>query len=127
MMTVSEFLRREASLPAYPGACCRMADKWFLERCGFSALSRFGRDFQTDEDVSAWLAEPGGIAVAVNRVMRTSGFKKTTEPREGDAGLIIHQGRLCMALHSGTQWVSRDDRGMIGAPLSATWKAWRVP
>ncbi|BCH32644.1 hypothetical protein MesoLjLc_45740 [Mesorhizobium sp. L-8-10] len=125
-MTIDEFIRAEAALPGYPGACCRMADKWVTRVTGFSALARFGRDFRTDEDVRAWLAEPGGLAVAVNRVMRAGGFAKTRDPQAGDVGLIVHAGRLCMAIHAGSVWVSRDDSGMIGAPLGAGWKAWRV-
>lgn len=125
-MTIEEFVRREASLPPYPGACCRMVDRWFVERCGFSALARFGRDFKTDEDVKCWLAEPGGIAVAVNRVMRAAGFKKTSQPSAGDVGLAFHGERLCMALHVGTQWLSRDENGLIGLPLANVWKAWKV-
>ena len=125
-MTVQEFIRREASLPPYPGACCRMIDHWFVARLGFSALVRFGRDFETDEDVKQWLAEPGGIAVAVNRVMRAAGFRKTNEPGAGDVALIIHRGRICMALNDGSRWVSRDDQGMIGVPLGSPCKAWKL-
>jgi hypothetical protein len=103
-----------------------MVDNWFLERCGFSALSRYGRDFDTEEDVQQWLAEPGGIAVAVNRVMRKAGFAKTKTPQAGDVGLVFHGARLCMALHVGTQWLSRSDAGLIGLPLGNVWKAWKV-
>ena len=126
-MMPEEFLRREAMLPTSPGSCCRMVDDWIRHVTGFSALSRFGRDFRTDEDVARWLAEPGGIAVAVNRVMRSVGFPKTTEPRKGDVGLVFHSGRLCMAIHAGKQWVSRDDSGLIGVPPANLWKAWRLP
>lgn len=125
-MTIEEFIAAEAALPAYPGACCRMADKWFAARTGFSALASYGRDFETEDDVQEWLAEPGSIAVAVNRVMRSSGCSKTGTPRKGDVGLVVHDSKLCMAIHAGDCWVSRDDGGLIGAPLSAVWKAWRV-
>lgn len=126
-MTPMEFVRLEASLPPYPGACCRMIDKWIRMNWGFSALTRFGRDFETDEDVARWLAEPGGIAVAVNRVMRVGGFAKTKEPMAGDVGLVVDEKRhLCMAIHVDTQWISRDEVGMIGTPLSRVWKAWEV-
>jgi hypothetical protein len=125
-MNVTEFVRREASLPPYPGACCRMVDRWICEKTGFSALSRFGRDFRTEEDVKAWLAEPGGIAVAVNRVMRAAGIPKTKDPKPGDVGLVFHKGRLCMAVFDGAMWFSRDENGMIGVPSSALWKAWSL-
>jgi len=125
-MTIEEFVQREASLPPYPGACCRMVDRWLVERCGFSALARFGRDFDTDDDVARWLAEPGGIAVAVNRVMRAAGFKKTKEPLAGDVGLVFRGPLLCMSIHAGKQWVSRDESGLVGLPLAHVWKAWSL-
>nr|WP_244444527.1 hypothetical protein [Nitratireductor basaltis] len=64
--------------------------------------------------------------MAVNRVMRASGFRKTKEPASGDVGLIIHDGKLCMAIHTGSIWFSRDENGLIGAPLNSVWKAWRI-
>lgn len=131
-MNVDEFVRREAKLPPYPGACCRMVDKWIMERMGFSALSRFGRDFDNDDDVKTWLAEPGGIAVAVNRVMRTAGIARAKVPIIGDVGLAFQkplngEPRLCMGLHTGRAWMSRDEFGLIGIPLDHVWKAWRIP
>lgn len=125
-MTLDEFLRREASLPPYPGACCRMVDKWIREVTGFSALGRFGRDFHNDEDVRQWLAEPGGIAVAVNRVMRACGYQKTKEPQVGDVGLVVHRERLAMAIRGRDAWLGRDDAGMFCAASGAVWKAWRI-
>jgi hypothetical protein len=125
-VTLPEFVRREAALPPYPGACCRMVDKWIVETCGFSALARFGRDFHTDDDVMRWLAEPGGIAIAVNRVMRSAGFAKTREPVAGDVGLIVVSRRLVMAICAGGNWVGRDENGMICAPRDAFWKAWKI-
>lgn len=131
-MNLDEFVRREASLPPYAGACCRMIDKWIVERTGFSVLRRFGRDFESDADVKVWLAEPGGIAVAVNRVMRAAGIAKTKTPIVGDVGLVFHMSvggerRLCMGLHTGRSWMTRDETSLIGVGLDQVWKAWRIP
>ena len=125
-MTIDEFLRREVSLPGYPGACCRMADKWVVELLGFSPLRAFGRDFENDEDVRQWLSEPGGIAVAVNRVMRANGFSKTNKPQIGDVGLGFRGDLLCAAIKAPRGWVSRDDGGLFTIPDVALWKAWKV-
>lgn len=103
-----------------------MVDKWIKEATGFSALARFGRDFQTDEDVERWLAEPGGIAVAVNRVMRAGGFPKTGMPIDGDVGLVFHQGVHCMAICAQGHWVGRTESGMFATSMLAMWKAWEV-
>lgn len=128
---LDDYLRDEAALPPYPGGCSRMVDKWIRLQTGFSALANFGRDFSTQEEVDAWLSEPGGIAVAVNRVLRTGGFAKTRAPIKGDVGLVFHAPtgaapRLCMAIHAGIAWVSRDDSGIMAIPLDKLWKAWRI-
>lgn len=125
-MDVRDFLLAEANTPARPGACCRIVDDWIRVKTGESALARYGRDYATDADVAAWLAEPGGMAVAVNRVLRAAGLQKTSAPRAGDVGLVTYAGLLRMAIHSGDAWISRGDNGMVAAPLSAVWKAWRI-
>ena len=123
---LADFLRREASLPPYPGACCKMADRWVAGLCGFSPLLRYGRTLSTQNDVQEWLAEPGGIAVAVNRVMRICGFSKTSKPQIGDVGLAVQNQRLCMSVLAPNGWMSRDENGMICAPPDEYWKAWRI-
>lgn len=121
---LAAFLRREAERAPYPGACCRMVDRWITERAGQSALARFGRDFETDEDVRRWLAEPGGIAVAVSRVMRACGYPKTDGPIAGDVGLAFTGGRLAMAIKTPAGWMGRGDEGLFLTPRH--WKAWRI-
>lgn len=127
-----QFLRREAGLPPYPGACCRMADKWVNLIHGFSPLMRYGRPIATGDDVQAWLAEPGGIAVAVNRVMRACGFTKIKEPRIGDVGLVIQGERVgnltpvSMAILGRHGWYSRNASGLMLLPCEAVWKAWAI-
>lgn len=125
-MDVREFLKAEADNSPRPGACCRIVDDWIRAETGASALALYGRDYATDADVDEWLAEPGGLAIAVNRVMRAAGFQKTSVPHAGDVGLVIYAGLLRMAVHSGDAWISRDERGLVAAPLSAVWKAWRI-
>lgn len=128
MIDVTEFVRSEAALPFAWGErdCSTTADRWVRQVTGFSPLARFGRVYKTEIEAREWLREPGGIAVAVNRVMRSCGFQKTAEPKAGDVGLVIWGGRLFVGIHSGVAWFSRDENGLIGAPLDAVWKAWRI-
>ena len=127
-MTVEEFIAAEAEKPFRWGEtdCCATVDRWVRHVVGFSPMSRFGRIHRDEAEAKAWLSEPGSIAVAVNRVARSIGFMKTDCPAPGDFGLILHDGKLCLAIHAGAYWFSRDESGLIGAPLSAVWKAWRV-
>lgn len=129
-MTLEEFLRREAELPAYAGACCRMADRWAYEQTGFSPIERFGRQFHTRSEVDTWLAEPGGLARPFLRVMHMCGFRKTTDPQSGDVGLIVTPRRgvpmLAAAIKTKNAWVSRDDDGFFNAPADSAWLAWEL-
>jgi len=125
-MDVRDFLATEAQAAPRPGACCRIVDDWIMAKTGVSALAAYGRDYVTDDDVEAWLSEHGGLAVAVNRVMRMAGYRKTKHPRAGDVGLIVYAGSLRMAIHSGDAWISRDERGFVAAPLSTVLKSWRI-
>lgn len=131
-MTVEEFVAREAAQDPYPGACCVVVDRWVRHRHGFSMLARYGREIKTDDDVQRWLSEPGGIAVAVNRVMRCCGFTKIKVPQAGDVGLIIHgepvEGHipLSMGIIGQQGWYSRNSRGLLMVPHDAVWKAWAI-
>jgi hypothetical protein len=58
--------------------------------------------------------------------MKLVGFEKTDELQTGDVGLIMHNRKLCLAIHAETFWFSRDETGMIDVPLNAIWKAWSV-
>jgi hypothetical protein len=123
---LTDFLRHETEREPHPGACCRIVDRWCLRRLGFSLLSRFGREYRTQEDVDRWLKEPGGIAIAVNRVMRANGIGKTKNPQVGDVGLVVHRARPCMAIKAPSGWISRDDDGFICVPDQLLLKAWRI-
>ena len=95
-------------------------------------MAAYGRLHGDEAQAKAWLGEPGGIAVAFNRVMRASGLRRTKEPQPGDIGLVLLSlskdgpAKLCIAIHAGRCWFSHDERGLIAAPLDAVWKAWRV-
>lgn len=126
-MNLADFIRAEVARPFQWGEadCASMADRWVRTVAGFSPLAVYGRSYGGPQEARAWLDEPGGIAVAVNRVMRASGFARTKEPRTGDVGLVFCKQQLCVAIHAGRLWLSRDEAGLLGAPLAACWKAWR--
>lgn len=125
---VREFIASESAKPFEWGKtdCASTADRWVSGVLGASPLLIFGRVHHDEAEARAWLSQPGGIAVAVNRVTRNAGLRKTAAPEAGDVGLIIHREKLCVAVHAGGFWFSRDADGLIGAPLTAVWKAWKV-
>lgn len=127
-MTVTEFIATVAAEPFVWGKtdCASIADRWVQHRRGFSPMERYGRRHADEAEARAWLAEPGGIAVAFNRVMRATGFKRTAAPVEGDLALVILDKRMCIAIHAGRLWFSRHEDGLIGAPLDTFWKAWSI-
>lgn len=125
---VSAFIASESEKPFVWGLtdCASTADRWMAGVRGASPLRIFGRVHRDEAEAREWLSQPGGIAVAVNRVMRNAGMSKTAEPVIGDIGLIIHREKLCVAINAGGFWFSRDADGLIGAPLASVWKAWKV-
>lgn len=123
---LAEFIAVEAARPFdwQKSNCGMTADRWMMSVLGYSPLRRYGFILNGDNDDWGGLR----IAVVVNRVMRACGLQKTDEPQIGDVGLIVHgtPPKLCIAIRTPTMWFSRDADGLIGAPLSACWKAWRV-
>lgn len=125
---VSAFIASESEKPFAWGQtdCATTADRWVCGVLGVSPLRIFGRVHRDEVEARSWLEQPGGIAVAVNRVCRSAGLRKTAAPVAGDVGLIIHGDKLCVAIHAGEFWFSRDADGLIGAPLATLFKAWKV-
>ncbi|MBR7653291.1 hypothetical protein KCX83_13265 [Brucella oryzae] len=127
-MEIIEFLSTEAQKPFRWGVsdCVSTTDRWIRLCTGLSPLAWVKRDYVSADEAERILADRGGLAVLVNRAMRGVGIAKTDDPQTGDVGLIIHNGKLCMAVHTGDCWFSHDEHGFIGAPLNAVWKAWRI-
>jgi hypothetical protein len=127
-MDIASYIRTESARPFRWAEtdCAATIDRWIQSATGISPLRTFGRVHRCEAEARAWLDEPGGFPVAVNRVMRAAGFRKTPDARLGDVGLIFHKQQLCLAIHAGRFWFSRNETGLIGAPLAACWKAWRI-
>ncbi|MDT6938558.1 hypothetical protein RI570_21605 [Brucella pseudogrignonensis] len=127
-MHIDEFVAAEARKPFRWGEtdCVSTADRWVRNRTGLSPLAWMGRQYRDEAEASAILSVRGCFPILVNRAMRSQGFEKTASPVCGDVGLIIHNQKLCVAIHAETIWFSHDETGLIGAPLDAIWKAWRI-
>jgi hypothetical protein len=126
---LADFIKGECARPFAYGFsdCGSTADRWVRRALGFSPMAVYGMAYSGPTEAEAWLRQPGGLAVAFNRVMRASGLRRTKEPRPGDIGLVFAgQGRLAVAIHAGRCWFSHDEHGLIAAPLDAVWKAWSV-
>jgi len=125
-MTVEEFIAAEAAKPFTWGEtdCASTASRWVEAVTGVNPVRQFRRVYTNEAEARAWLAEPGGIAVAMNRVMRAAGFAKTRTAQCGDVGLVMRDHRLCVSIFTGSLWFSRDASGLIGS--NAFWKAWSI-
>ncbi len=126
-MYVKDFIAAEAEKPFRWGEtdCVSTAARWVLVHAGIDLSPAIGV-YETQEEASRAMSEVGGLAVAVDRVMRKAGFQKTEQPIPGDVGLGVHNGKLCVAVHGGDIWFSHDETGCIGAPLDTVWKAWSI-
>lgn len=127
-MHIAEFVSAEAFKPFRWGEtdCASTADRWISLKTGQSPLAQAGLVYRDEYDATALLIERGSFPVVVNRALKQVGFEKTAAPRTGDVGLILHKRKLCLAIHAEAVWFSRDETGLIGAPLEAIWKAWRI-
>ncbi|MFD1199586.1 DUF6950 family protein [Brucella gallinifaecis] len=127
-MHIADFVAAEAQKPFRWGEtdCASTADRWIKDKTGLSPLVRAGLIYRDEYDATAILIERGGFPVIVNRAMKLVGFEKTEAPQIGDVGLILRSGRMCLAIRTETLWFSRDESGLVGAPLDAVWKAWRI-
>lgn len=126
-MMLAEFIRDEIIKPFEWGKtdCASTADRWVCLSAGVSPLSKYGRVHKNEIDANGWLNEAGGFAVAVNRVMRASGFKKTKEPANGDIGLISYNGMVMMAIKTDHGWFSRSENGIMMVQTDKI-KAWKI-
>ncbi|WP_421565904.1 DUF6950 family protein [Ochrobactrum sp. EDr1-4] len=127
-MQIAEFVAAEAQKPFRWGEtdCASTADRWIKLQAGKSPLAQAGLVYRDEYDATALLIERGSFPVVVNRAMRLVGFEKSDEPKTGDVGLILHNRKMCLAIHADTFWFSRDESGLIGVSLDAIWKAWRI-
>lgn len=125
---MADFIEREMQIPfSWENAsCAAMADRRVQEVIGRSPLAEFGRGYNSVDLAEQWMAQPGGLIRAVKEVMRSCGFKRTSEPEENDVGLIYTHGKVCVAVFDGLQWFSRDADGFIGADVGATIVAWQI-
>ena len=127
-MDIADFVAAEAQKPFRWSEtdCASTADRWIKLQAGKSPLAHAGLVYRDEYDATALLIERGSFPVVVNRAMKLVGFEKTNAPQTGDVGLILHNRKMCLAIHAKTFWFSRDESGLIGAPLDAIWKAWRI-
>ncbi len=128
-MTVDEFIRAEVSRPFAWGEtdCASTADRWVRLIAGFSPMAAYGRKHGGEDDARAWLQEPGGIAVAMNRVMRKAGFVKTKDPQPGDIGLLLlDRQTMAVAILGSRMWFAPAENGTHSRPPAHFWKAWKI-
>lgn len=107
--------------------CVSTCDRWLRQACGRSPVAREVAVFPDEPAVRALLERPGGLLRLAARAMRKAGFERTDSPRAGDAGLVLHRGLVCAAIHAGLYWFSRDEGGAILAPPRAFAMAWSCP
>ena len=108
--------------------CCSTVDRWVKLKTATSPLEFYGRQVLNEFEGKKWLTEKGGIIKACERVIKNAGFKVTKTPEVGDIGLIVvYENQVCMAIKCENFWFSRDENGIIGAPLNCrVLKSWKI-
>lgn len=126
-MTLDEFIAAEAAKPFAWGVtdCCSTANRWVMIRRGISPISLDEWDGSRESALEC-IHHPYALPARMNRALRKAGIRRTKDPHAGDIGLVMFDGRACVAIHAGSHWFSRHTDGLIGAPLDAVWKAWAI-
>lgn len=132
MITVAEFIAAEAAKPFAWGEtdCCKTLDRWVACRKGYSPLVLAGCDYADEAGARAIMERHQNMFFALTRVAEIDRAEETNAPVMGDvAAIVLDGGKVCAAIHAGKVWFSRDEDGLIGAPVETTrvLKAWRVP
>lgn len=128
-MDVRDFLYNETCNPFVWGEtdCASTADRWFEIVHGYSPMRMFGRSVMNEETGREWLTQPGGLLRAVKDVARyVRAALLHGSPASGDIGVIVVDGRACIAIFDGDLWQSRDEDGLIFADDTHRFIAWEV-
>lgn len=130
-MTPESFLLALAAHPYRQGEndCARACAAWIKERTGVDVFAAYGRSYNA-ADAAKWLAEPGGLPIAMRKVLRTCGFAQTKKPRIGDIGVLANEAMAFAAIRGGTSWLWLSPSGGLGsvdAGLVTPRFAWRLP
>lgn len=128
-MNIEQFILEEAQKPFEWGDtdCCSTANRWVFTRTGFNCLNEYNRPLLTEKEARDWLDEENLIK-AVKKVMRESPFSLTNKPKQGDIGIVlIDSETIAMAIHTGTNWFTRNEKGMIAASLNTrVFASWSI-
>jgi hypothetical protein len=106
--------------------CCTFFSGWVQAVTGVDPHAFARGRYGTEAEAYAFVGARGGLRQAVEDEMRRLMFEQTTDPRTGDVGLVLMPivGETA-AIRSGTVWIMRRPRGLVGVPAPAL-VAWTV-
>ncbi|MGX9144973.1 DUF6950 family protein [Mesorhizobium sp. 128a] len=128
LAAVQAYVASESARPFVWGVtdCCSTVDRWVQKVRCISPLTLFDEWDRTAADAEECLSRPYSLPARINRALRKASVARTTNPQPGDIGLALFDGKVGVAIHAGAFWFSRGRDGLVGAPVSAFWKAWSV-
>jgi len=118
-MTPESFLLTLAAHPYRQGEndCTRACATWIKERTGVDVFAAYGRDY-TPAEAAKWLAEPGGLPIAMRKVMRSCGFAQTRKPQTGDIGSLSSPHHHVAAIRGRHEWLWLSPGGIVAINAS---------
>lgn len=129
-MNIDEFILNEVNKPFVWGEtdCCSTCDRWVESQIGFSPLKNSQQVFKSEEEAKRLIKRSQNIFKAAYKVMKKANFLVTKNPVMGDVAIIpLSPTIVCLAIHAGDYWFSRNEKGIIGASINGiVLKAWSI-
>ncbi|MGL5936974.1 MAG: DUF6950 family protein [Cetobacterium sp.] len=108
-MTPEKFLIDRSCLPHRYGEndCAMVAAVWVKALTGKNPMQTVQTPY------NELLNKPGGLPIAVARVMRAAGFKRTKNPVVGDIGVLFGGAIATTAIKGSNAWIWLDSSGRV--------------
>lgn len=110
--------------------CLMFCASWVAHVTGIDPVEEFRGTYSTREEAFALIASHGGIVALVDSVAARAGFKRTSDPQNGDIGIIRAPlsigGEMTEigAIKFGPNWACLGQSGVVGkqAEHIAAWE-----
>lgn len=131
MYDLEQFIKSQLLRPFEWGKtdCASVIDEWVYLNRGYSILERAKFDYSSFDEKQKIIDNHKNYLKAMLYVVKKNKEKSTRKPVAGDfAAIIIANQYLGAAIHCGTFWFTRNERGVIGQRIEDTKviKAWKL-
>lgn len=113
--------------------CTTYPGSWVLAQIGVDPAADLRGTYASAEEAAAVVASEGGITALGDRRLGALGFRRCSDPRDGDIGVVIAISSIDLAakaipaIRFGPLWSIMGPRGAMTKKLEWAGVAWRRP